>query len=66
MGFFLVFLDGGRYRYAAQLMQDIKYIPDGADKLALRTTYSDILRVVWIVIAAIASVALGLSVVIKG
>ncbi|KKK22382.1 hypothetical protein P175DRAFT_0500902 [Aspergillus ochraceoroseus IBT 24754] len=46
---------------AAGLVQVLKQMPDGADKLALRTAYTDSLRIVWAVCCAVCGVAFVLS-----
>src|ERR1700722_2476363 len=50
---------------AAALVQIIKATPDGQDKLDLRTAYIDSVRVIFIVLCALASVALVSSFFIK-
>lgn len=50
---------------AAALVQIIKETPPGEDKLILRTTYTDSLRVIYIVMCALAGVAFLLSLFIK-
>jgi len=50
---------------AAALVQIITATPDGPDKLVLRTVYADSLKTVYIVMCALAGVALFLSFLIK-
>lgn len=51
---------------AAALVQIIKSTPDGQDKLDLRTAYVDSVRLIFIVLCALAGVALFASLFIKG
>lgn len=46
---------------AAGLVQVIKAMPDGVDKIDLKDAYTDSLRIVWIVCCAISAVALAFS-----
>ena len=50
---------------AAGLVQIIKAMPDGVEKLHLREAYTDSLRIVWAVCCAISGVALLLSLLTK-
>ena len=50
---------------AAALVQIIKATPDGQDKLDLRTAYVDSVRLIFIVLCALAAVALVASLFIK-
>ncbi|TQB69485.1 hypothetical protein MPDQ_001802 [Monascus purpureus] len=50
---------------AAQLVEIIKQTPDGADKLALRTAYTDSLRTVYIFLCALSGFCLALCVLVK-
>ena len=43
---------------AADLVQVIKAMPDGTNKMDLRTAYADSLKTVWIVMCALAAVAM--------
>jgi len=51
---------------AAALVEIIKTTPDGADKLALRTAYTDSIRTIYIFLTCIAAAALVMSIWSKG